>query len=68
VASNLEKRIFVGSPSRSNSNNVTTIPQKLQSKITEVESQGKTVVAIFVEDKRAELIAVADTLRENAKL
>jgi len=39
----------------------------MQPKITEVESQGKTVVAIFVEDKLAGLIAVADTLRENAK-
>jgi cation transport ATPase len=68
VASNLEKRIFVGSASRSNSYNGTKIPQNFQSKTTELESQGKTVVAIFVEDKRAELIAVADTLRENAKL
>ena len=67
VASHLEKRIFVGSPSRCNSNNGTTIPQKLQSKTTELESQGKTVVGIFVEDKLAGLIAVADTLRENAK-
>jgi Cu+-exporting ATPase len=67
VASRLEKRIFVGSPKRNNSNNWTTIPQNLQSKTTELESQGKTVVAIFVEDKLAGLIAVADTLRENAK-
>jgi Cu+-exporting ATPase len=44
-----------------------TVPQKMQPKITEVESQGKTVVAIFVEDKLAGLIAVAGTLRENAK-
>jgi P-type Cu+ transporter len=67
VASRLEKRIFVGSPKRNDSNNGTTIPQNLQSKTTELESQGKTVVAIFVEDKLAGLIAVADTLRENAK-
>ena len=67
VASRLEKRIFVGSPNRNNSNNGTTIPQNLQSKTTELESEGKTVVAIFVEDKLAGLIAVADTLRENAK-
>jgi len=67
VALHLEKTIFVGSPSRSNSNNGTTIPQKLQSKLTEVESEGKTVAAIFVEDKLTGLIAVADTLRENAK-
>ena len=68
VASDLEKRIFVGSPSRSNRNNGAIIPQELQSKITELESEGKTVVAVFVEDKQlVGLIAVADTLRENAK-
>ena len=67
LASYLEKRIFVGSLSRSNSNKGTTIPKKMQPKITEVESEGKTVVAIFVEDKLAGLIAVADTLRENTK-
>ena len=67
VASHLEKRIFVGSPNRSNSNNGAIIPQKLQSKTTELESEGKTVVAIFVEDRLAGVIAVADTLRENAK-
>ena len=39
----------------------------MQSKITELESEGKTVVAIFVEDKLAGLMAVADTLRENTK-
>ena len=39
----------------------------MQSKITELESEGKTVVAVFVEDKLAGLFTVADTLRENAK-
>ena len=67
VASTLEKRIFVGSPSRSNSNNGTTIRRKMQSKLTELESEGKTVVAVFIEHKLAGLIAVADILRENAK-
>jgi Cu+-exporting ATPase len=66
VASSLEKRFFVGSASRSNSSNGTKIPQDLQSKTTEL-SQGKTLVAIFVEDKFAGLIAVIDTLRQNAK-
>jgi cation transport ATPase len=42
VASRLEKRIFVGSPSRNSGNNGTTIPQKMQSIITELESHGKT--------------------------
>jgi Cu+-exporting ATPase len=67
VASHLEKRVFVGSPARSNNNNKTTIPQKLQTKITELESEGKTVVAVFIKDKLVGIIAVADTLRENAK-
>jgi P-type Cu+ transporter len=67
VVSHFEKRIFVGSPNRSNTNNGAVIPQKLQSKISELESEGKTVVAVFVEDKLAGIIAVADTLRENAK-
>jgi P-type Cu+ transporter len=66
VASDLEKRIFVGSPSGSKRNG-TIIPQEMQSKITELESEGETVVAVFVEDKLAGLIAVADTLRENAQ-
>ncbi|MGC2575871.1 MAG: copper-translocating P-type ATPase [Candidatus Nitrosopolaris sp.] len=65
VAFHFEKRVFVGSPTRSNSNG-TVIPQ-FQSKITELESEGKTVVGVFVESKLAGLIAVADTLRENAK-
>jgi P-type Cu+ transporter len=39
----------------------------LQSKITELESEGRTVVAVLVDDKLAGIIAVADTLRENAK-
>ena len=38
----------------------------MQTKITDLESEGKTVVAVFIEDKLAGLIAVADTLRENA--
>ncbi|HET7148585.1 MAG TPA: copper-translocating P-type ATPase [Candidatus Nitrosopolaris sp.] len=67
VASNLGRRIFVGSPSRTSISNRTAIPGKMQSKIIEVESQGKTVVAVLVEDKLAGLIVVADTLRENAK-
>jgi P-type Cu+ transporter len=67
VASHLERRVFVGSPTRSNSNNGIAIPQKLQSKMTELESEGKTVVAVFIESKLAGLIAVADTLRENAR-
>jgi Cu+-exporting ATPase len=39
----------------------------LQSKIIELESEGRTVVAVLVDDKLAGIIAVADTLRENTK-
>ncbi len=44
----------------------TIISNQIKSKIFELESEGKTVVAIFVEDKIIGLIAVADTIRENA--
>lgn len=63
VATYIEKRIFVGSPRVNNGR----IPEKLQPRITELESEGKTVVAVYVEDKLAGVIAIADTLRENAK-
>lgn len=33
----------------------------------ELESEGKTVVAVFTEDKLAGVIVVADTLRDNAR-
>jgi Cu+-exporting ATPase len=72
VASYFEKRIFVGNPrikndgNNNNNNNELIIPGNLQTKITNLESEGKTVVAVFIEDNLAGLIAVADTLRENA--
>jgi P-type Cu+ transporter len=66
VSSYLNKRIFVGSPRVNHINNV-PIPPILQSKIAELESDAKTVVAVFVQDDIAGLIAVADTLRENAQ-
>jgi Cu+-exporting ATPase len=76
VASYQERRIFVGSSYNvmnirsDNTNNMEksqAIPQSMQTKIVELEAEGKTVVTVFVEDKLAGLIAVADTLRENAK-
>jgi Cu+-exporting ATPase len=63
VVTYLEKEIFVGSP-RSTKGVISDI---MQLRISELESQGKTVVAVFIEEKLAGLIAVADTLRENAK-
>lgn len=66
-----EKRIFVGSPTTSIAttlnNGSSIIPQRLQSEISKLEAEGKTVVAVYIEDKLVGLIAVADTLREDAK-
>jgi P-type Cu+ transporter len=69
-----EKRIFVGSPTTATITNTTIkngsssiIPQRLQSEISKLEAEGKTVVAVFIEDKLIGLIAVADTLRDDAK-
>ena len=82
LATYLEKRIFIGNfrkdddEDNNNINNRMIITraeavheklQQQQQKITELESEGKTVVTVFVEDKLAGLIAVADILRENAK-
>ncbi|MEM3065153.1 MAG: copper-translocating P-type ATPase [Candidatus Nitrosotenuis sp.] len=61
TATYLEKRIFVGKL------NGDDVPKGLQSKISELESQGKTVVALYVNNDLAGLISVADTLRENAR-
>lgn len=61
TATYLEKRIFVGKLNEDDN-----IPQSLQSKASELESQGKTVVALYVNDNLAGLISIADTLRENA--
>jgi Cu+-exporting ATPase len=70
VALYQEKRIFVGNPytiSSSSNNNRIIIPQRLESEISELEAKGKTVIAVFIENKLAGLIAVADTLRDDAK-
>jgi cation transport ATPase len=32
-----------------------------------LESEGKNVIAVFIEDKLVGLLAISDTLRENAK-
>jgi P-type Cu+ transporter len=63
VATYREKGIFVGSPRSAKG----IISDSMQSRISELESQGKTVVAVFIEDELAGIIAVADTLRENVK-
>ena len=66
VAFYINKKIFVGSP-RVNHTNGVIIPSMVRLKIAELESDAKTVVAVFVEENLAGLIAVADILRDNAQ-
>lgn len=63
------KRIFVGTPAiiMNNFESRKMIPKMFQLKISELETEGKTVVAVLIENKLAGFIAVADTLREGAK-
>jgi Cu+-exporting ATPase len=66
------KNIFVGNPrikvkERSSSQHYYQIPKRLRSRISELELEGKTVVTVLTEDKLAGVIAVADTLRDNAR-
>jgi len=42
------------------------IPKELDSKISQLESEGKTVVTVFIDDKIIGLVAVADKVRESA--
>jgi len=57
------KRIFVGGPRH----HKITIPQTMRQRISDLESEGKTVVVVTLNDNLAGIIAVADTLRDNAK-
>ena len=79
VAKLKEQEIFVGSPRVSNdsygksafsnyyySSISFTIPENLQNKIFELEEEGKTIATVYVEGKLIGLIAVADTIRDNA--
>lgn len=62
VALYQQRKIFVRSPRINNS-----ISQEIAGKITELESEGKTVVTVYVEDRLVGIIAVADTLRESSE-
>jgi Cu+-exporting ATPase len=44
-----------------------SVPDGIKNKIPYLESDGKTVVGVFIEDNLAGLIAIADTLRHNAR-
>lgn len=57
-----QRKIFVGKP---NANNI--ISESFQKKIQSLESEGKTVVLVCIEDDVAGIIAVSDSVRENAK-
>ncbi|WP_458745403.1 heavy metal translocating P-type ATPase [Candidatus Nitrosocosmicus sp. T] len=72
-----QKQILITSPHsnkqnvlKSNENSLprfqSKVPIELEPKITELESEGKTVVLIFLESKLVGLIAVADVIREDA--
>lgn len=62
VAKYRTQKVSVGSPRSLDGK----IPVKLQTKISELESDGKTVVVVCVDDKAVGIIAVADTPRDNA--
>jgi Cu+-exporting ATPase len=78
IAKLKKQEIFVGRPrinyrsSDTKSNNYhyysfpSTIPEILQTKIYELEKEGKTVITVFAGEKLIGIIAVADTIRDNA--
>jgi hypothetical protein len=47
VASYPEKRIFVGNLIKIDKNNNTIIPENLQTKINNLQSEDRTIVAVF---------------------
>ena len=63
TASYQHRRIFVGKP---NADGI-KILESFQKKIEDLESEGKTVVLVCLEDDVAGIIAISDTIRENAR-
>jgi len=57
------KRIFVGGPLY----HKVEISQTMENRISTLESGGKTVIVVILDDVLVGIIAVADTLRDNAK-
>jgi Cu+-exporting ATPase len=57
------KRIFVGGPLYRK----VKISEMMESRISTLESDGKTVIVVILDDELVGIIAVADTLRDNAK-
>ncbi len=66
VAKHKEQRISVTSPQSANINHPNKITKEIQSKIYELETEGKTVVSVLIEDRLIGIIAVADMVRENS--
>lgn len=77
-----DKNIFVGSPRIKNNEQIignitqleeeerhqqTIVSSNLESEITMLESDGKTAVAVYFENKLVGVIGIADTLRDNAR-
>ena len=70
VATFQEKKVFVGNISgfKNDINQQIPIPENFKNKIADLESTGKTVIGVFVQGNLAGLMAVADTLRDDAKV
>ena len=58
-----QKKVFVGKP---NTDGI-IISESFQKKIEDLESEGKTVVIVYVEESLIGLVAVSDSIRENAR-
>lgn len=70
LASVQEKRVFVGNISgfKNDINQRISTPTNFKNKISDLESVGKTVVGVFIQGNLVGMIAVADTLRDDAKV
>jgi P-type Cu+ transporter len=65
IALHQQGKIFVGSPTVNNyDSNNNILPPTIAEKIKELESEGKTVVSILIEDRLVGIIAIADTVRD----
>lgn len=62
-ASCQQQQVFVGSPKSKEK----LVSEELESKISKMELEGKTVVLVVVDDQITGIIALADTARENTR-
>lgn len=67
LALHQQRRIFVGSLAGVKHKEKIIIPKEVSAKITELESEGKTVVCLFIENRLSGIIAISDTLRDGAE-